>query len=65
MYIYIYIYIYLYSYIYRRAGRYRRQAVPGARPKSESIEFAEPERYLFAVGSRAGYPVFLLFSCFS
>ena len=28
------------------------------------ISQLEPERYLFAVGSRAGYPVFLLFVCF-
>ena len=32
--------------------------------KKTEISQPEPERYLFAVGSRAGYPVFLFFMLF-
>ena len=33
-------------------------------PETTEISQPEPERYLFAVGSRAGYPVFLFFLMF-
>ena len=60
--------VYLSFCIYNRNNTYKNRTNIKSFEKNKKniISQPEPERYLFAVGSRAGYPVFLFcFFCFS
>ena len=64
-----YIYIYIHTYMKQTKQTIikteKHKHTRNITKKNKKISQPEPERYLFAVRSRAGYPVFLCLLCFS